>query len=92
MCKAAEKALKVAGMTIEDIDMIIVATVTPDYPVQSTACLVQYKMGARNVASFDVNAACSGFYIFSYNSRINDKKWNIQKCFGYWCRSSFKNP
>ena len=59
--KAAEKALKVAGMTIEDIDMIIVATVTPDYPVQSAACLVQHKMGARNVPSFDVNAACSRF-------------------------------
>ncbi len=48
-------------MTAEDLDMIIVATVTPDYITQSTACLVQNKLGVKQIPCFDVNAACSGF-------------------------------
>ena len=47
--------------TAEDLDMIIVATVTPDYITQSTACLVQNKLGVKQIPCFDVNAACSGF-------------------------------
>ena len=65
--KAAEKALKVAGMTIEDIDMIIVATVTPDYPVQSAACLVQHKMGARNVL---ISMAGDGAILIKENGKV----------------------
>ncbi|MGL4425793.1 MAG: beta-ketoacyl-ACP synthase III, partial [Cetobacterium sp.] len=45
----------------EDIDMILVATTTPDYPIQSTACVVQELIGAVNAAALDINAACSGF-------------------------------
>ena len=58
---AAQKAMTMAGVTAEQIDLIIVATVTPDMPFPNTACLVQRKLGARRAAAFDVEAACSGF-------------------------------
>jgi 3-oxoacyl-[acyl-carrier-protein] synthase-3 len=50
-----------AGVTAEQIDLIAVATITPDMPFPSTACLVQQKLGARRAAAFDLEAACSGF-------------------------------
>ena len=50
-----------AGVTPEQIDLIIVATITPDMPFPSTACLVQQKLGAKKAAAFDLEAACSGF-------------------------------
>jgi 3-oxoacyl-[acyl-carrier-protein] synthase-3 len=53
--------MKMAGVTAEQIDLIIVATITPDMPFPATACLVQQKLGARRVAAFDLEAACSGF-------------------------------
>lgn len=59
--KAAQEALNNAGMKPEDLDLIIVATITPDMPFPSTACLVQAKLGARKIPSFDIEAACSGF-------------------------------
>ena len=59
--KAALNAMKNAGVTGEQIDLIIVATITPDMPFPSTACLVQQKIGARRAAAFDLEAACSGF-------------------------------
>jgi 3-oxoacyl-[acyl-carrier-protein] synthase-3 len=59
--KAALKAMARAGITAEQIDLIIVATITPDMPFPSTACLVQQKIGARRAAAFDIEAACSGF-------------------------------
>lgn len=59
--KAALRAMEDAGVTAEQIDMIIVATITPDMVFPSTACLVQQKLGARRAAAFDVEAACSGF-------------------------------
>lgn len=59
--EAAKKALISANIKIDDIDLIIVATCTPDYLIQSTACLVQLKLGAKNIPAFDLNAACSGF-------------------------------
>lgn len=58
---AAHKAMQMAGVTAEQIDLIIVATITPDMPFPNTACLVQRKLGARRAAAFDVEAACSGF-------------------------------
>ncbi|NSL51473.1 beta-ketoacyl-ACP synthase III [Calidifontibacillus erzurumensis] len=58
---AAEKALKDAGITAEDIELILVATVTPDYPFPSVACMVQEKLGAINAAAMDISAACAGF-------------------------------
>jgi len=58
---AAGKAMKMAGITADQIDLIIVATITPDMPFPNTACLVQRKIGAKRAAAFDVEAACSGF-------------------------------
>jgi 3-oxoacyl-[acyl-carrier-protein] synthase-3 len=58
---AALRAMKNGGITPEQIDLIIVATITPDMPFPATACLVQQKIGARRAASFDIEAACSGF-------------------------------
>jgi 3-oxoacyl-[acyl-carrier-protein] synthase-3 len=59
--KAALAAIENAGITAEEIDLILVATVTPDMFFPSTACFVQTKIGAKNAACFDVSAACSGF-------------------------------
>lgn len=58
---ASERALKNADMNAEDLDLIILATVTPDYFTPSCACVVQNNIGAKNAAAFDFNAACSGF-------------------------------
>jgi 3-oxoacyl-[acyl-carrier-protein] synthase-3 len=58
---AARRALADAGMDAKDLDAIIMATVTPDYPFPSSACVLEDMLGARNVFSFDVGAACSGF-------------------------------
>jgi 3-oxoacyl-[acyl-carrier-protein] synthase-3 len=58
---AALQAMQMAGVTAEQLDLIVVATITPDMPFPSTACLVQRKIGARRAAAFDVEAACSGF-------------------------------
>ncbi len=59
--RAAMRAMKKAGVKAEQIDLIIVATITPDMPFPSTACLVQQKIGAYRAAAFDIEAACSGF-------------------------------
>ncbi|TKH43095.1 beta-ketoacyl-ACP synthase III [Paenibacillus sp. FSL R10-2782] len=59
--EAAIKALASAGMTAQDLDLIIVATVTPDMAFPSTACILQDKLGAKGAAAFDLSAACSGF-------------------------------
>ena len=59
--KAAQRAMKQGGINPEQIDLIIVATITPDMPFPATACLVQEKIGARCAAAFDLEAACSGF-------------------------------
>ncbi len=59
--KAAERAMEQAGVTAEEIDLIIVGTVTPDTMFPSTACHVQKILGATRAACFDLNAACSGF-------------------------------
>jgi len=58
---AARKALEAAKLKPEDIDLIIVATITPDMFFPATACLVQEKLGARTVPAFDISVACSGF-------------------------------
>ena len=59
--KAALKAMARAGVVAEQIDLIVVATITPDMPFPSTAALVQRKIGAYRAAAFDLEAACSGF-------------------------------
>jgi 3-oxoacyl-[acyl-carrier-protein] synthase-3 len=59
--EAAMKALKNANVSAEEIDMILVATVTPDQPFPSIACMIQDKLGAKKAAAMDVSAACAGF-------------------------------
>lgn len=59
--KAAEKALEAAGITAEEIDLIIVGTCTPDMLLPATACLVQAKLGVSGCAAFDLETACSSF-------------------------------
>jgi len=59
--EAARKALEDAGMDASEIDVIIVATMTPEMPFPATACFIQDMIGARNAAAFDISAACTGF-------------------------------
>ncbi len=67
---ASRKALAAAGMQAGEIDLIVVATSTPDFIFPSTACLLQAKLGAKGSAAFDVQAVCSGFV---YGLTIADK-------------------
>lgn len=59
--EASRKAIEAAGITAQDIDLIIVATSTPDMVFPSTACILQNKLGANGCPAFDVQAVCSGF-------------------------------
>ena len=59
--KAAQRALESCGLQPEDIDLIIVSTITPDTFTPSTSCYIQDALGAKNAAAFDISAACSGF-------------------------------
>jgi len=59
--EAGREAIAAAGMTAGDIDLIIVATITPDMPFPSVACLVQEGLGARKAVCFDISGACAGF-------------------------------
>src|SRR5262249_9186737 len=59
--EASRRAIAKAGLTPDDIDVIIVGTVTPDMMFPSTACLIQHKIGARRAWGFDLSAACSAF-------------------------------
>jgi 3-oxoacyl-[acyl-carrier-protein] synthase-3 len=59
--EAAQRAMTAAGVTADEIDLIVVATVTPDMFFPSTACIVQRKIAAANAVCFDISAACSGF-------------------------------
>lgn len=59
--EAGRRALEMSGVHPEEIDLIILSTVTPDFPFPSTACIVQDLLGAKNATAFDLSAACSGF-------------------------------
>jgi len=59
--EACRHALDAAGVTPDEIDLIILATVTPDMPLPATACTIQHELGCRKAAAFDLSAGCSGF-------------------------------
>jgi 3-oxoacyl-[acyl-carrier-protein] synthase-3 len=59
--EAAKKAIQDANISPEDIDLILVATVTPDRPFPSVSCMLQEKLGAKKAAAMDISAACAGF-------------------------------
>jgi 3-oxoacyl-[acyl-carrier-protein] synthase III len=59
--EAAHKALKAAKLPAQELDLILVATTTPDMIMPNLGCMVQEKLGAKNAAAFDIYAACSGF-------------------------------
>ena len=59
--EAGRQAMEAAGVTPEQIDLIILATVTPDMPIPATACTIQHKLGCKNAPAFDLSAGCSGF-------------------------------
>ena len=67
---ASQRALEMAGVTADQIDLIILGTITPDFPFPATACIVQREIGASNAVAFDISAACSGFI---YGLSIADK-------------------
>ncbi len=68
--QSAKKALKMAGVQPQELDLIIVGTMTPDMPMPSVACLVQNELGAKKAGAFDLQATCSGFL---YGVSIADK-------------------
>lgn len=76
--EAAKKAIEMAKISAEDIDLIITATLSGDYHTPSTACLVQAKIGAKNAVCFDLNAACSGF-LFSMNTAVTYMQTGMSK-------------
>ena len=67
--RASQQALEAAGVKPNDVDAIIVATVTPDQPIPAVACVVQQKLGAKKAAAWDQNAGCSGWL---YGMHISD--------------------
>ncbi len=68
---AAKRALEQAGLAAEDVELIIVATITPDTPTPATACYVQQSLGASRAVAFDISAACSGFlYAMKISKRL----------------------
>ena len=77
--QAALKAIEASGINKEDIDLIIVATTTPDLVFPSTACLLQNKLGIHGCAAFDVQAVCTGF-IYALGIADNFIKAGTSKC------------
>lgn len=67
--QAARRALEMAGIGAQDIDLIVVGTITGDYPWPATACLVQEKIGAKRAFAYDLSAACSGF-VFALDAAV----------------------
>lgn len=91
--KAAERALQQAGLAAEDVELIIVATITPDTLTPATACYVQQNLGAHRAVAFDISAACSGFlYAMKISKRlISDGAFKNALIIGAEKLSSFIN-
>src|SRR5690606_19968562 len=91
--KAAARALEQSGIAATDIELIIVATITPDTLTPATACYVQQILGAPGAVAFDISAACSGFlYAMKIAKRlISDGAFNNALIIGAEKLSSFVN-
>jgi len=59
--EASRRALEMAGISAQELDLIILGTVTPDFPFPATSCIIQHELKATNAVAFDISAACSGF-------------------------------
>src|SRR5699024_850367 len=77
---AAKSALEEADVSAESIDLILVATVTPDTPFPSVACMIQERLGAINAAAMDLGAACAGFIY----GRSEERRVGMVCCVGEW--------
>lgn len=89
---AAEQALKAAGISAEDLDLIIVASDTPEYISPGTSVVVQHRLGATNAGTFDVNAACAGF-VTAYDTAVKfikaDENYRYILVIGAYAMSKF---
>lgn len=92
---AAKQALERAGLRPRDLDLIIVATDTPEYLTPSTASVVQYRLGAGHAGTFDLNAACAGFVtgmdVAGKYIKTDDRYQHVL-VIGAYAISSFLNP
>jgi 3-oxoacyl-[acyl-carrier-protein] synthase-3 len=75
--KAAQKAIKDAAMEKEEIDMIVFATITPDFFTPATASIIQAELGLKDIPSFDISAGCTGFI---YGLQIADQFIKSKQC------------
>ena len=91
--EASKRALEMAGCSGDDIDVLIVGTVTPDYRLPSTACIIQEKMGLPNAVGFDIVAACTGFIngLSLVSSLIESGRYRKAIVIGVELLSSFTN-
>ncbi len=92
--EAAKDAINNAGLNAADVDLIIISTDTPEYISPSTASVVQYKLGAKNAGTFDINTACAGFVtaldVASKYIRA-DEKYNNILVIGAYAMSKYLN-
>jgi 3-oxoacyl-[acyl-carrier-protein] synthase-3 len=93
--QAARQAIERAGISVEDIDLIIISTDTPEFVSPSTASVVQHRLGAKNAGTFDINTACAGFVtaldIGSKYIRA-DEQYNHVLIIGAYAMSKYLNP
>jgi 3-oxoacyl-[acyl-carrier-protein] synthase III len=90
--EAAEKALKDSGISAEEIDLIVLATDTPEYLSPGTSVVVQHRIGAKNAGTFDVNCACAGFvtaFDTAFKYIISDKNYKNILVIGVYAMTKF---
>ena len=73
--EAAKSALKNSGINVGEVDLLIVATLSPDMFFPSTACFIQEQIGAKNAFCYDIGAACSGF-LYALEMLVLDCLWS----------------